>query len=49
LRRKTIQSSIGIGVRIKMIHLDYALANVGQQVGLNSNVFTLRADIDYKK
>ncbi|MFN4853946.1 MAG: hypothetical protein ACK5JC_05945 [Bacteroidota bacterium] len=49
LLRKTIQSSIGIGVRIKMIHLDYALANVGQQVGLNSNVFTLRADIDYKK
>jgi hypothetical protein len=49
LVRKTIQPSVGVGLRIKMIYLDYALSNVGEQVGLKSNVFTLRVDINKKQ
>jgi hypothetical protein len=40
------QPSVGLGLRIKMISLDYALANVGQQVGLLSHVFSLKFDLN---
>ena len=42
---RTSQPNIGLGVRIKMVHVDYALANVGQQVGLLSHVFSLKVDL----
>jgi hypothetical protein len=46
---KTVQPNMGIGVRIKGISIDYALTNVGQQVGLLSNVFSLKFDINAKQ
>ena len=50
IKRKIIQPNIGVGFRIPIqekgnIYVDYALANVGQQVGLLSHLFSLRADI----
>ncbi len=45
----TIQPNIGVGVRIKNFTIDYALANVGQSVGLLSNVFSLRFDFTKKE
>lgn len=42
----TLQPNIGIGVKIKAITLDYALTNIGEAVGLYSNVFSLRLDIN---
>jgi hypothetical protein len=44
----TYQPNIGVGVKIKNLTIDYALANVGETVGRFSNVFSLRLDI-YKK
>ena len=46
---QTAQPNFGIGVKVFNITLDYALTNVGQQVGLLSHVFTIRANIDAKK
>jgi hypothetical protein len=46
---QTAQPNFGVGVKIFNITLDYALTNVGQQVGLLSHVFTIRANIDAKK
>jgi hypothetical protein len=46
---QTAQPNFGVGVRIFNISLDYALTNVGQQIGLLSHVFTIRANIDSKK
>jgi hypothetical protein len=43
---QTAQPNFGVGVKILNISLDYALTNVGQQVGLLSHVFTIRANID---
>ncbi len=43
---QTAQPNFGVGVKVYNISLDYALTNVGQQVGLLSHVFTLRANID---
>ncbi len=43
---KTIQPNIGLGVRIKYVTIDYALANVGDQ--LYSNVFSIKLDINRK-
>jgi hypothetical protein len=48
LVEKTIQPNMGIGIKIKGISIDYALTNVGQQVGLLSNVFSLKFDINPK-
>ena len=44
----TIQPNIGVGIRIKNFTIDYALSNVGQSVGLLSNVFSLRFDFTKK-
>ncbi|MFN7689548.1 MAG: hypothetical protein ACK5QU_00520, partial [Bacteroidota bacterium] len=41
---QTAQPNFGVGVKILNISLDYALTNVGQQVGLLSHVFTIRAN-----
>lgn len=46
---QTAQPNFGVGVKIFNITIDYALTNVGQQVGLLSHVFTIRANIDAKK
>jgi len=43
-----VQPNMGLGVKIKSIHIDYALANIGQSVGLLSNVFSLKFDINKK-
>ncbi len=45
----TIQPNIGVGIRIKNFTIDYALANIGQSVGLLSNVFSLRFDFTKKE
>lgn len=42
------QPNIGLGVQIKNITLDYALTNIGSDVKLYSNIFSLRWNI-YKK
>lgn len=42
---KIIQPNLGLGIKIKMIYLDYAFSNVGQQVGLLSHVFSLKIDL----
>jgi hypothetical protein len=44
-RAKIVQPNLGLGLKIKMIHLDYAFSNVGQQVGLLSHVFSLKVDL----
>ncbi len=49
LTRMTIQPNMGIGVRIKAVSIDYALTNIGQQVGLLSNVFSLKLDMNKHK
>ncbi|MBL4752400.1 MAG: hypothetical protein JKY52_02200 [Flavobacteriales bacterium] len=41
-----MQPNLGLGVKLKSIHIDYALTNVGQNVGLLSNVFSLKLDIN---
>ncbi len=45
----SIQPNIGVGIRIKNFTIDYALSNVGQSVGLLSNVFSLRFDFTKKE
>ena len=50
VKQKVIQPNIGLGFRIPIqsyanVYIDYALANVGQKVGLLSHLFSLRADI----
>ena len=44
-----VQPNIGLGVKLKSIHIDYALTNVGESVGLLSNVFSLKFDITKKE
>ena len=45
----TFQPNIGIGVRFKMITVDYALTDIGDQsVALYSNVFSIKVDINKK-
>ena len=45
----TVQPNFGIGLRLKNISIDYALANIGSQAGIPySNVFSLKLDF-YKK
>jgi len=38
-----------LGVKIKSLHIDYALTNIGQSVGLLSNVFSLKIDINKRE
>lgn len=40
------QPNFGVGVRIKSLSIDYALTNITQSVGLYSNVFSLKLDIN---
>lgn len=48
-RAYTWQPNMGLGLRIKQIHLDYALSDIGNQSDvLYSNVFSLRFDL-YKE
>lgn len=42
----TVTPNMGVGIKIKSINLDYALTNINQAVGLYSNVFSLRFDIN---
>lgn len=41
----TLQPSVGAGVRIKRVQIDYALTNINSDLALFSNVFSLRFDI----
>lgn len=43
------QPNIGVGVKIKALHIDYALANVGQSFGLLSHVFSIKLDLNPKR
>jgi hypothetical protein len=46
-RMVTYQPNIGLGIRIKSIHIDYALTDIGDvSTALYSNVFSLRFDIN---
>jgi hypothetical protein len=50
IKQQVIQPNIGTGFRIPIqqyanLYIDYALANVGQKVGLLSHVISLRAEI----
>lgn len=46
---KTFQPNIGVGVKIKMVTIDYALTDIGDQsVALYSNVFSLKIDLNKK-
>ncbi len=48
-RPLTFQPNIGIGLRIRSIHLDYALTDIGDQsAALYSNIFSLKIDINKK-
>jgi hypothetical protein len=40
-----IQPTVGAGVKIKRLSIDYALTNIGGQLPLFSNVFSLRLEI----
>lgn len=42
----TVTPNMGVGIKIKGISLDYALTNINQVVGLYSNVFSLRFDLN---
>lgn len=44
-----IQPNLGLGVKLKQFSIDYALTNVGSQMGLYSNVFSFRYDIKKQK
>jgi len=47
---RTFQPNIGVGVRIKMVTIDYALTDIGDQsVALYSNVFSLKVDLNKKQ
>jgi hypothetical protein len=42
--------NMGVGIKFKAFTLDYALTNIGDQsIGLYSNVFSLKVDINHKK
>jgi len=44
------QPTIGLGLRIKKLRIDYALTDIGDQsVALYSNVFSIRIDFEQKK
>lgn len=45
----TAQTSFGVGLRIKNLTIDYALANIGKAQNLSSSVFSLKLDIFKKK
>jgi len=46
----TVQPNFGLGVRYKIISLDYALTDIGDNsASLYSNIFTLKIDINNKK
>lgn len=50
IKQQVMQPNIGAGFKIPIknyahVYIDYALANVGQQVGLLSHVFSIRAEI----
>jgi len=45
-RSTTVQPNMGVGVKIKGISIDYALTNINQTVGLLSNVFSLKFDLN---
>ena len=47
-KKTIVQPNLGLGVKIKSIYIDYALTNVGQSVGLLSNVFSIKIDINRK-
>ena len=47
--RYTMQPNMGLGVKIRSLYIDYALTNVGQSVGLLSNVFSLKIDINKRE
>jgi hypothetical protein len=48
-RSLSFQPNVGVGLKIKNFHLDYALTNIGEQSeSLYSNVFSIRIDI-YKQ
>src|SRR5690606_41978926 len=42
----SLQPNIGLGIKIKQFTIDYALTNINQSVGLYSNIFSLRFDIN---
>ena len=42
----SLQPNVGLGIRIKQFTIDYALTNINQSVGLYSNIFSLRFDIN---
>ncbi len=44
--KTSLQPNIGLGLKIKQFTIDYALTNLNQSVGLFSNVFSLRFDIN---
>ncbi len=45
----TIQPNIGVGIKYKVFALDYAFTNIGDQsIGLYSNIFSLKIDINKK-
>jgi hypothetical protein len=47
---RTFQPNIGVGVKIKMVTIDYALTDIGDQsVALYSNVFSLKVDLNKKQ
>ncbi len=47
---RTFQPNIGVGVKIKMVTIDYALTDIGDQsVALYSNVFSLKIDLNKKQ
>jgi len=47
---ETVEPSIGIGIKIKSLTIDYALTDIGDQsVALYSNVFSLKVDINRKR
>ncbi|MGY6647419.1 putative type IX sorting system protein PorV2 [Wenyingzhuangia sp. IMCC45574] len=43
----TIEPSLGIGIRFNLLHIDYALTNVGDASGLGySNVFSIKVQLN---
>ena len=45
----TVQPSLGIGIKIKSISIDYALTDVGDQsIALYSNIFSFKLDLNRK-
>jgi hypothetical protein len=45
-RNINVQPNMGLGLRLKSVHVDYALTNIGQAgAALYSNIFSLRFDL----